>query len=191
MTERPIYIITGRPGIGKSTLFNRIIEFLLEKGIKVDGIRTPEVRMAGRRIGFKIIDISTGRETWLARKDVIGGRPRVGSYYLCVSEASELVEEALTRAISQADVIGVDEVGPMELKLSVFARLLRKTIDSNKPLIFVVHYRLNPKSLGLKGHVRKYIVTIENRNMLGRNLPRQIYEEVKDYLAEQKHSSQL
>ncbi len=191
MGERPIYIITGRPGIGKSTLFNRIIEFLLEKGIKVDGIRTPEVRIGGRRIGFKIIDISTGREAWLARKDAICRGPRIGSYYLCVSEASELIEGALTKAISQADVIGVDEVGPMELKLPVFKRLLRNAVDSNKPLILVVHYRLDPKSLGLKGRVRKYIVTIENRNMLGRNLPRQVYMEVRDYLAEQKRSLRL
>ncbi len=191
MGGRPIYIITGRPGIGKSTLFNRIIEFLLEKGINVDGIRTPEVRRTGRRIGFKIIDISTGREAWLAKKDATCRGPRIGSYYLCVSEASELIKEALIRAISQADVIGVDEVGPMELKLPVFSRLLRNAIDSNKPLVLVIHYRLDAEFLGLKSRVRKYIVTVENRNMLSRNLPGQVYKEVKEYLAEQKHSLRL
>ncbi len=182
MRERPIYIITGRPGIGKSTLFSKIVSFLRERNINVHGIRTPEVRRGGRRIGFKIVDIATGKEAWLARKDGVCSGPRIGSYNLCVTEATILIKEALDRALNYAEVVGIDEVGPMELKLSVFNELLQKIISSDKPLILVVHYRLNISLLGLKGRVRKYIVTMNNRDVLGKTLPAQIYEEVKEYL---------
>jgi len=172
-------VITGRPGVGKSTLFNTVVSFLRENGVVVGGIIAPEMRVDGKRIGFKIVDLLTGEETWLARKDYAGS-VRVGSYGVLVNEASKLVEKALSRALSEAFVVGIDEVGPMELKLPVFKPLLLKLLRSSKHLILVVHYNLSDREiLSEIAKARRVVLTLENRENYRRVLPLEVLNELK------------
>jgi nucleoside-triphosphatase len=176
--KRKIYVITGRPGIGKSTLFGKIVEYAKQKGIIVGGISTPEVRdYNGRRIGFKIIDLLSGEETWLARRNC-SSPIRVGSY--CVLEgASLLIQKAFSRALNEAQVIGVDEVGPMELRLPAFKDGLLQLFESEKTLILVVHFRLKDKDILNKISDGEWIhLDIHNRDYYGRTLPEKIVLEL-------------
>ncbi len=172
-------VITGRPGIGKSTLFNKIIETLREEGYIIGGVRSPEVRGSdGRRIGFKIVDLLSGREAWLAKK----GYPspvRVGAYGVVVEEASPLIEEALTNALIKADIIGIDEIGPMELKIPVFREKLFEILNSGKPLILVIHYRLRDNAI-LKqlSNAEKIVLSFENREHYSRTIPRLVLSKI-------------
>lgn len=133
--------ITGSAGVGKSTLFNSIVSKLKVLGCRVMGFAAPEVRSGGRRVGFKLVDLQTGEEAWLARRGVEGS-PRIGSYAVLVREAEVLGVRALESALREADVIGIDEIGPMELLVPGIRRLVEEAIRSYKPKLSVIHRRL-------------------------------------------------
>lgn len=175
-------VITGRPGVGKSTLFNSIVNVLRENGYRIGGIIAPEVRDRGLRVGFKVVDLMSGEEAWLAKKGYVS-TARVGSYGVLVDEADKLVKKALATAIEQADVIGLDEVGPMELKLPSFKPLLIRALDSNKPVILVAHFNLNDKDVLVRlEKARKVVLTPENRDYYRRVLPGEVLKAIKSVL---------
>jgi len=160
-------VITGRPGVGKTTLFNKIIETLKNRNIKVGGFICPEVREKGTRVGFKIRSLDGKYEGWLAHKTLCSG-PRLGKYRLCIEEATNVATRAVEEALSKADIIAIDEIGPMELRIPQVRSSILKALKSGKPGLFVVHLRLSDVEILplLKKHGIWFTVTIENRNML-------------------------
>ncbi len=135
-------VITGRPGSGKSTLARALAEELRKRGLRVCGISCPDVRVSGKRVGFRVEDIETGEGVWLARVEGCDG-PKVGRYRVCF-EAEEFAVNVLNKAM-ECDVVLIDEIGPMELKLPKLRETMLKVINSNKPFIAVVHLRLREK----------------------------------------------
>jgi len=57
----PSFFVTGQPGIGKTTIVIKVVDMLRMKGFKVGGMMTREVREEGRRVGFEVMDIASGR----------------------------------------------------------------------------------------------------------------------------------
>ena len=168
--------ITGRPGIGKTTVFMRTVECLRSTGLKVGGIVCPEVRERGVRVGFKVVDLMTGREGWLA--SVYSPSPiRISKYGVNVEEFEEIGVEAVHRALGEADVIAVDEVGPMELKSLKFKQILDEVLASRKPALLVVHWKLQGQfvqEVRRKAEVRVVEVTLYNRDKLPLELCRML-----------------
>lgn len=116
----------------------------LRKSYITAGFVCPEVRESGARIGFKVIDLMSGYEGWLAMSiDKLGScrGPRIGRY--CVLEND--VERVMARTKSSlptASIIAIDEIGPMELNIKSSREVIDLAISMDKPGIFVVHYRL-------------------------------------------------
>nr|QDO16288.1 cryptochrome DASH [Lingulodinium polyedra] len=114
-------LLTGRPGIGKSTACRRVAELCASRGIRVEGFLTEELRERGGRVGFDIVGLGaeSTRRAPLARVGR-GSGPRVGRYNVALSSFESLVLPIIDRlaAVDREDgitVFIVDEIGKMEL----------------------------------------------------------------------------
>lgn len=109
----------------------------------------PEVRKGGRRVAFKIADIASGREGFLAVTDprLLGLRglsgPRFGRYVIVEGDVERVGVRALLDALAKADVIVIDEIGPMELFSRSLEEAIIKSLKSSKPVVSVFHRRLS------------------------------------------------
>src|SRR5215813_3091109 len=75
-----IIVLTGAPGVGKTTALMRLAWVLKERGVKVGGIVSRELRTNNIRIGFEFIDLSTDDKSVLA--SLTGRGPKVGKYFI-------------------------------------------------------------------------------------------------------------
>lgn len=131
--------VTGNPGVGKTTLVKRVLEAV---PLRAGGMITEEIRKCGYRMGFLVRDVATGREGLLAHRHHCDG-PEFGKYRLCLRDLEEIGAGAIERALEEAELIVIDEVGPMELKSSRFIAAVEKALASQKHLLVTVHRASN------------------------------------------------
>jgi len=164
-------LITGTPGVGKTTVLNRVKDEIESRGYDVGGIYSPEIKENGERIGFAIKDLNTGRNGILSR--VNGNGPRVGKYKVNLKDLEEIGISAVEKALTGADFIIIDEIAPMELKSPKFSRVVEKALDSEISVLAVIHKRSNhPFILKVKNRddVVVFEVKRENRGVLDREI---------------------
>jgi len=101
-----ILILRGKPGIGKTTVCQRIFE-----KHNVDGFITKEVRRGSRRIGFDIFLIKTKERIPLARET--DTKRMVGKYEVFVENLDKVIF-LLENMEKTEDTIIIDELGKME-----------------------------------------------------------------------------
>ena len=156
--------LTGEPGCGKTTVLSRATEMLVLRGVKVGGMMSSDFRKGGTRAGFSIENIMTHEKGVLASVD--GGKgPRVGRYTVNIHDLEEVGAAAITRATEDADVILIDELGPMELYSSRFIESVKAALDSRKHILGTLHKRAShPLILQVKSNPRSVIINVTNKD---------------------------
>jgi len=139
-----LLLITGNPGMGKTTVLLKTIEELKAKGYSVGGMISREARKYGTRVGFEISDLESGRKGWLARVDQDYG-PRVGKYRVNLKDLDGVGVAAIINAVKTAAVVAIDEIGPMELNSRKFKEAVKAAFESGKLVVATVHWRATDK----------------------------------------------
>lgn len=157
--------LTGEPGVGKTTAVRQIVVELAKHGKRASGMISSETRETGERIGFQLEDISTHEMCILASKEIIQGNPTVGRYYVNVSGIEKLDAHAIEKATNEADVIIIDEIGPMELKSSPFILAVESALASKKHIIGTIHRRYSHRWIdSIKSNPKSRIIEVTSSN---------------------------
>ncbi len=176
------WLLTGPPGIGKSTVVSRVVYLLRSKGLGIGGCLTRERREGRERVGFTVFDLMSGREGVLASsKNALG--PRVGRYRVNIPGLVDVGARALREAAATADVIVIDEVGPMELTSPEFKKGVESCLISGKPVLAVIHEQMkDPLIERFRALPGKTLleVTLHNREGLAASLTEEILAAIHD-----------
>ena len=162
-----ILILTGAPGVGKTTVLTKTVDALKAKGFSVGGMISREVREGNIRVGFEILDLTNGKHGWLAHVNGLG--PQVGKYHVNLDDLDNIGTTAITQALEKSGAIAIDEIGPMELYSEKFKQTVTQALESKKLALIVVHGKAkDPLVTQVKRRVDAEIfnVTFSNREKL-------------------------
>jgi len=123
-------LITGPPGIGKTTVLERVVACLPPAA--ATGFLTRELRARGVRQGF-VIETLDGRSALFASVRFDAG-PRVGRYRVRLAALDAVAVPALA-ARPGVRLVVVDEIGKMESLSPSFAAAVRAALDSPVPVL--------------------------------------------------------
>ncbi|KAL3527299.1 hypothetical protein ACH5RR_011955 [Cinchona calisaya] len=133
------FLITGAPGVGKTTLITRVVESLKKSNpnLKLQGFYSREIREGSERVGFEVVTLD-GRTARLASNKISSAEslkwPTVGRYRVDVASFEALALPEL-QVKADTDLFIVDEVGKMELFNSFFFPAVLRVLESNIPLL--------------------------------------------------------
>jgi nucleoside-triphosphatase len=140
-----------------------------------------EVRSRGNRIGFEILDLTSGRTGWLASISHHWG-PQVGKYHVNLTDLNDIGVKAVVEAAQSLDAVIVDEIGPMELLSNRFTQAVINVAEGRKLVVCTIHWKMKSR---LTEDVKKredaevYVVTHENRD----KLPQIVFAKAMDFLS--------
>ncbi len=168
MSTKPAILLTGPPGIGKSTVIRKIVALTSSR---LQGFYTREVRAAGRRTGFEIVTLrgetgllaTTGPDANFAKQVL------VGAYRVNIDAIEQIAIPSMLQALEDHKIVLVDEIGPMEIFSARFCdTVLQMLDDPSVPLVGTIVERPYRFADAVKAHPRVAIrqVTMHNREKL-------------------------
>jgi len=153
---RRVCLLTGPPGSGKTTLIREAVgRFPGRAG----GFYTEEVRQGGVRRGFRLVTLD-GETAPLAGVD-IAGPYRVSKYGVDVGSLDRVGVAALRRALREADLIVLDEIGKMELFSQAFRETVLEILESPKRMLGTIMLASHPWADRVKVHPQVQIITVD------------------------------
>jgi len=129
--RRLVILLTGRPGIGKTTVIRRVAELLASRVIA--GFYTDEIRVGGQRQGFRVTAFSGASD--VLTHTTTHSPHRVGRYGVDMDAFERIALPELARP---AEVFLIDEIGKMECFSSRFVQAVRDLLDGPMPVVATV-----------------------------------------------------
>ncbi len=138
----PRIILTGPRGAGKTTLLESAARSLQALGLRPAGILSPGYFENGRRVRYEILILDTGERLPLAERDGNAPPDSGGCYRFQPGTIAAGLQALSDGRLAAADVVIVDEVGPMELRGEGWAPALDAVAAMPAPMVWVVRPNL-------------------------------------------------
>ena len=166
LTGSPIkrnILVTGLPGVGKTTLIKKISEEL--KHLHPVGFYTTEIREEGMRKGFELISLE-GRKGILSHIN-IKSPYRVGKYKVDIKSFEDFLD-SIPFFHSLTPLIIIDEIGKMECLSEKFKKILNDILDSEKWVIATIALKGSELIAEIKKRedIKLFEMTKSNRDSL-------------------------
>ena len=127
-----VLLLTGRPGVGKTTVIRRVADSL--DVTRPRGFYTEEIREHGERKGFRLIGFDGGDRV-IAHIDFPKAH-RVGKYGVDVTAIDDAASLLVHDPTVQVYV--VDEIGKMECLSARFVTAMRNLLAGDTPVVATV-----------------------------------------------------
>jgi nucleoside-triphosphatase len=128
-------LLTGRPGVGKTTVLRAAAEKLRDHSLA--GFYTEEIRSGRDRRGFRLVSFGGG-EAIIAHVDL--PPPRVSKYGVDVATIDRFAA-TLWNPRDRSAIYLIDEIGKMECLSAAFVVATRRLVDSGRPLVATIAAR--------------------------------------------------
>jgi nucleoside-triphosphatase len=166
-------LITGKPGVGKTTLIQKVVE---KVDLSCQGFYTREIRVnEASRVGFEIVTLD-GKTALLAHIDHLTPH-RLGKYFVNVDNINRVIVPCIENAIKQADLIIIDEIGKMELFSPRFRQAVLKALASPKKVLGTITLASVPIVKKIKSRPDVILVELRRHNQ------KEVYQYIVDCLA--------
>ena len=165
-------LITGRPGVGKTTMIRKISEQLKE--LQPVGFYTEEIREHGIRKGFELVSFS-GNKGVLSHVN-IRSPYHVGKYRVNL-KGFELFLDSLTLRYDSATFLIIDEIGKMECLSPLFRKLIREILKSEKLFIATISLKGNGfiEEIKRRDDIELVLLTEDNRNFIRSDILKKVH----------------
>ena len=174
--QKRVFLLTGVPGVGKTTVLIKAVDSLKSKGIAVGGMVSREVRAGNVRVGFEIVDLTSNKHGWLSHINQKSG-PQVGKYHVNVQDLESVGVQAIVDAIEKYSVVVIDEIGPMELFSQKFRQSVKKALESRKLVLAIIHGKSRDSLIKIaaeRNDAEILEVTLSNRESMPEKLTKQV-----------------
>lgn len=158
-------LLTGEPGIGKSTLLSMVIDAFEQK----QGFITTEIRVGGVRTGFNMT-ASNGESFELCSVNSQSA-VRVSRYGVNKEALDDFVKKLPD--IEAGKLIYLDEIGQMQLNSELYKKLVVDYLNQPNPFIGTLSKIYDDEftdQLRKRDDIEIIEVTLENRDMLKNEL---------------------
>ena len=121
-----IFILTGPIHSGKTTLLKKVARELKEQKYRLEGFLSEAVWEKEETVGYDLFDLKEEKSIPFIRKTGEKEWQKIGSYFFIPQGLAE-AEEIILRG-KEADILVVDEVGPLELSGKGFWPALKQVV---------------------------------------------------------------
>lgn len=139
-------LITGQPGVGKTTLIRRLS--IIFKEFNPAGFFTSEIFENGERVGFAIENLN-GDSRVLAHLN-LKSKYSMGKYKIDMKGFEDFLQNILLKE-KKTGLYIMDGIGKLECESKKFSKLIVDLLDADKPLIATIP----EKGTGLISEIKK------------------------------------